>query len=331
MREKSKVLLVGLCLLVIRGCSDSNPVDFSGRFYVTMGPNPRGIMDVTQSDSTIIFTLDGAGISVEGTGTVTENTMTLSASFAQFGPFEASLTSTDDGESFSGLWTITGETFMEGTLAGTRTQWETYDIETLGIPLFISVDCIELSKMERVSKFRSGHGFDYSDDFETCRSMKHSFALKPGENPATCQIFAPFDGIVIGSLEDWEGTTIWKGTTIGFQPDSFNAFWVLIFHVNLHSALQVGDHVNAGQLLGKPQKEDGGTTIAVWVHTPGGDKLLSYFQVISNNLFALYQQRGFHSREVAIISKEERDAHPLTCQGEEIIDTGSLAHWFIMN
>ncbi|MCK4814712.1 hypothetical protein KA005_02990 [bacterium] len=331
MREKVKIFLVGLCLLVIWGCNNSNQVDFSGRFYVIMGPNPRGIMDVTQSDNGIIFTLVGAGFSAEGTGTVTENIMTLSASFSQLGSFEASVTSSDDGESFSGFWTISGQTFMEGTLSGTRTQWETYDIEAFGIPLFISVDCIELSKMEKVSKFRSGHGFDYSDDFETCRSMKHSFALKPGENPAACQIFAPFNGTVIGTLEDWEGTTFWKGTTIGLQPDSFKAFWVLIYHVNLDSSFQVGDHVNAGQILGKPKKEDGGTTIAVWVHTPNGDKLLSYFQVISDNLFVLYQQRGLYSREAAIISKEERDANPLTCQGEEIIDKGTLAHWFFLN
>jgi len=331
MGGKTKVFFVGLCLLIIWGCKNSNRVDFSGRFYVIMGPNPRGIMEVTQSDNGIIFTLVGAGFSVEGTGTVTENTMTLSASFAQLGPFEASVTSSNDGESFSGLWTISAQTFMEGTLSGTRSPWETYDIEAFGIPLFISADCIELSKMEKVSKFRSGHGFDYSDDFETCRSMKHSFALRPGENPAACQIFAPFNGTVIGSLEDWEGTTLWKGTTIGFQPDSFKAFWVLIFHVNLDSSLQVGDHVNAGQILGKPEKEDGGTTIAVWVHTPGGDKLLSYFQVISNNIFALYQQRGFFSREAATISRQKRDANPLTCLGEEIINTGTLSNWFFLN
>jgi hypothetical protein len=329
--RKILVFFTGLLLLATWGCNSSGPVDFSGRFYVVMGPNPRGIMDVTQSESNIAFTLDGAGFSVEGTGTVSENTLTLSASFAQFGPFEATLTSPDDGQSFSGAWTITGPTFMEGTLAGNRTTWETYDIETLGIPLFINTDCIELSRMKRVSKFRSGHGFDYSDDFESCRSMKHSFDLKPGENPGNSRIYAPFDGTVIGSLEDWEGTTLWKGTTIGFQPDFNEAFWLLIFHVNLDSLLQVGDHVSAGQLLGKPQKDDGGTTVAVWVHTPGGDKLLSYFQVISDNLFTLYRQRGMAARDAAIISRAERDADPLTCQGEEIIDTGSLSHWFILN
>jgi len=329
--KKILVFLGVLLLLVSWGCNNAGPVDFSGRFYVIMGPNPRGIMDVTQSGNSITFTLDGAGFSVEGTGTVSDSTLTLSASFAQFGPFESTLTSPDDGESFSELWTITGETFMEGTLAGARTPWETYDIENSGTPLFINADCIELFRIKRVSKFRSAHGLDYSDDFESCRNMKHSFALKPGENPDNSRIYAPFDGTVIGSLEDWEGTTLWKGTTIGFQPDFNKAFWLLIFHINLDSPLQVGDHVGAGQLLGQPQKDDGGTTVAVWVHTPTGDKLISYFQVISNSILAVYQQRGMSSREAAIISRAQRDADPLTCQGEEIIDTGSLADWFVLN
>ena len=85
MGEKFKVLMVGVCLLITWGCFDSNRVDFSGRFYVVMGPNPRGIMDVTQSGDRITFTLEGAGFSVAGTGTVTEDTMTLSAAFDPFG------------------------------------------------------------------------------------------------------------------------------------------------------------------------------------------------------------------------------------------------------
>jgi hypothetical protein len=326
-----KNYITAFCLAVLCACGDSNKADFDGRFYVTMGPNPRGIMDIIQSENSITFTLEGAGFHVEGTGTVTENTLTLSALIEQLGLFESTVTSSDGARSFIGLWTITGETFMEGTLAGDRTPWATYDVESSGIPLIVNSDCIELTKMERVSKFRSGHGFDYSDDFESCRSMKHSYALKPGENPDACSIFAPFSGTVIGYLEDREGTTLWKGTTIGIQPDSHEAFWVLLFHVNLDSPLEVGDHVEAGQFLGKPKKEDGGTTVAVWVHTPDGDKLLSYFHVISDSLLARYQLRGVDSREAAIISKAERDADPLTCQGEEIVDTGNLGHWFILN
>lgn len=72
-------------------------------------------------------------------------------------------------------------------------------------------------------------------------------------------------------------------------------------------------------------------TIAVWAHTPGGDMLLSYFKVISSDIYNLYKQRGLFSREAAIISKADRDADPLTCQGEEIINTGNLSDWFYFN
>ena len=33
----------------------------------------------------------------------------------------------------------------------------------------------ELDKIDKISKFRSGIGHDYWDDFENCRSMKHYF------------------------------------------------------------------------------------------------------------------------------------------------------------
>ncbi len=331
MKDLTMRFAIAFCLSVLCACADSDQVDFAGQFYVTIGPNPRVIMDISQTDGGIVFTLEGAGFQVDGTGTVTGNTLTFSASIEQLGPFESTVTSSDGGQSFTGVWTIAGETRMEGTLAGVRTPWPTYDVGSSGVPLIIGADCIEPSRMGMVSKFRSGHGFDYSDDFESCRSMKHSFAPKPGEDPATGRLFAPFSGTVIGSLEDWEGTTLWKGTTIGIRPDSQEAFWALLFHVNLDRPLQVGDHVEAGQTLGRPEKEDGGTTVAVWVHTPEGDRLLSYSHVISDGLLVQYQLRGLHSREAAIVSREERDADPLTCQGEEIIDTGNLDHWFILN
>lgn len=43
---------------------------------------------------------------------------------------------------------------------------------------FITTDYIELDKIDRVSKFRSGIGHDYRDDAESCRSMKHYFSYR---------------------------------------------------------------------------------------------------------------------------------------------------------
>ena len=44
---------------------------------------------------------------------------------------------------------------------------DTYDVDANGIPKFVTVDYIELGKIYRISKFRSGEGHYYSDDFES--------------------------------------------------------------------------------------------------------------------------------------------------------------------
>ena len=67
--------------------------------------------------------------------------------------------------------------------------------------------------------------------------------------------------------------------------------------------------------------------IAVGVFTPTGNKLVSYFDVMTDTLFRTYMRRGLKSRSDIIISKEERDADPLTCNGEAFTDSGTLENW----
>jgi hypothetical protein len=70
---------------------------------------------------------------------------------------------------------------------------------------------------------------------------------------------------------------------------------------------------------------------AVMVHSPQGRKLVSYFEVMSDALFQQYQARGLIRRSDAAISQEERDAHPLTCQGETFLSgSGVLEDWFYL-
>ena len=116
------------------------------------------------------------------------------------------------------------------------------------------------------------------------------------------------------------------------KPEDYEAFHLIIFHINLNNPLNVGDIVTAGQELGKSQKIFGTSTdLAVGVHTPNGYKLVSYFDVMTDLLFQDYQARGMGSRDEAIISKEERDADPLTCDGEEFVDSGNLENWVTLN
>jgi hypothetical protein len=71
--------------------------------------------------------------------------------------------------------------------------------------------------------------------------------------------------------------------------------------------------------------------IAVGVNTPGGWKLVSYFDVLTDSLFQSYQAAGVSSRDSLIISKEARDADPLTCSGETFTGSGTLENWVIIN
>ena len=204
-----------------------------------------------------------------------------------------------------------------------------------GIPQFISVDVIELSKISKISKFRSGAGHDYSDDFESCRSMKHYFIPKSNVDRVSVKIFSPVNGTVIDRSEEYSiESGFWKGTVITIKSIDYPAFYVIIYHVDLISELNVGDEVVAGQELGRPADYENLTIAdtAVGVITPEGYKLVSYFDVMTDFLFQNYQARGLSSRADIIISKEERDADPLVCEGEEeFIYTGNLENWITLN
>ncbi|HEX5107171.1 MAG TPA: hypothetical protein VFV95_01935 [Vicinamibacterales bacterium] len=59
---------------------------------------------------------------------------------------------------------------------------------------------------------------------------------------------------------------------------------------------------------------------------------LSYFEAMTDSVFAEYRARGVPSREAAIISKAERDADPVPCDGERQFSTqGTLQDWLYLN
>jgi hypothetical protein len=201
---------------------------------------------------------------------------------------------------------------------------ETYDIKSNGIPQFVQSDYIESAKIERISRFRSGAGHDYSDDFESCRSMKHYFQPSNNVNWASIQIRSPVAGTV--SRLDQERSA-GSGTQIRIKSSDFPAFYFILFHVQTNNPVSVGAFLSAGQLLGTHVGMQTSSDIAVGVNTPTGWKLISYFEVMTDSLFAMYQSRGMNSRTNAIISKEARDGDPLTCIGEAFQGPGTLPNW----
>ena len=200
----------------------------------------------------------------------------------------------------------------------------THDVESLGIPKLINADYIDLSEVSQISKFRSGIGHDYSDHFEKCRSMKHYYPVAKGTN-----IYAPVTGIVNFVLEEW------AGYKIQINCDENPAFYVEIFHLDPQTPIVVGDKLTAGQLLGYHSSNSTMSDIAAFVRVPSADtvatKFVSYFDLMTDELFENYQKRGVVSREDFIISKALRDSDPLDCSRDWGSGMGNLSNWADLN
>jgi hypothetical protein len=203
---------------------------------------------------------------------------------------------------------------------------DSWDIEKSGIPKFVSINYIELSKISRISKFRSSVGHDYSDAFEQCRSMKHYFEPGANEDWSSVKIFSPVKGTI--TRVDLE----WAGYKIEIASDSLPAFRFSIFHINTNKQYAIGDAVTAGQNLGNHIGSQTYSDIAVIVNDPTHQgRMISYFDMLIDQVFNQYILRGVGDRSELIISKSFRDSNPLSCNGDTFIGSDSIENWKELN
>ena len=190
---------------------------------------------------------------------------------------------------------------------------------------FVDHDYIDLDKIEYVSKFRSGSGHDYSDDYESCRSMKHYYHPHSSVTDWTSvNIYSPVDGKIVD-------LSVSNGTRVTIQSSLNPAYQFIIFHVAILPGIIKGREVTAGEHIGNHANNSTISDIAVRIFTlnEGMPKkqLVSYFDVMTDRLFSDYQARGLLNREDAIISAEDRDNDPLNCSGEEFyLNEGEAMH-----
>jgi len=215
---------------------------------------------------------------------------------------------------------------------------ETYDLEVNGYSRFVNVNYIHLMAIDVISKFRSGVGHDYSDSFETCRSMKHYFGCRRNVDPSTVEVVSPVGGYISNVFGEYmidDDEKIWEGIQIWVTSDEYPAFTFRIFHVELAADWAVGDEVSAGDLFGVRfgPGPGGMSDIAVMVKTPQGERKVSYFDLMTDTLFEKYKARGVQSRQEMIFTEEERDADPLNCvdKGSFFLDGGNLENWVNLN
>jgi len=197
-----------------------------------------------------------------------------------------------------------------------------YDLATRGVPKLITSDYIDLAKISRISRFRSGIGHDYSDDAERCRSMKHYFQPSFDLDWGSIIVSAPAPGTIADVQAEMT-----SGEQVRITPSAYPAVTIIVFHVRRDAGIAVGTIVAAGQRLGTHVGGQTMSDVAIRVRTIEGMRYVSYFDAMSDAVFERYVARGISSREALIISARDRDASALTCDGEQFQGSGSLANW----
>jgi hypothetical protein len=155
--------------------------------------------------------------------------------------------------------------------------------------------------------------------------MKHYFRPFTDINWTAVKIFSPLDGKVVRMEEGWAGYQIY------IQSDQYPQFTIILFHVAPYPEITISSNVTAGQEIGTHASDQTSSDIAVSRYANQGYILVSYFEVITDEVFAEFQARGVTSREDLILSKEQRDSNPITCDGETFTDPGTLPTWFSLS
>ncbi|MCW4029361.1 MAG: hypothetical protein NWE92_06915 [Candidatus Bathyarchaeota archaeon] len=164
-------------------------------------------------------------------------------------------------------------------------------------PQFCTKDFVNLDKIEQISLFRSFQGHDYSDSYEDNLSMKHYFT--PYSTVESVEIYCPVDGTISNIFEEQNGV----GYQVQIRVTNHPEYTINIFHINVTESLMVGESVEAGQQIGTASATQG-TDISVRKSVIFGDRLYSYFDVITDSVFAHYQARGASDRSEFIRSAD---------------------------
>jgi hypothetical protein len=205
-----------------------------------------------------------------------------------------------------------------------------YRIDPENLPKFVTSNVLHLSDIGAISKFRSNAGHDFSVGGETCRSMKHYFApvsqvqgqfiddqalLSNETYPLTVPVLAPTTGKITAITEE----QFPLGKQISIRPDGYPQFTIRLFHVYPNDGVEVGTQITAGEEIGKIKSVQ---QMDVAVQSIGltGTHYYSVYDVMDEFALAGYIDVGITSADTFSISKEERDAHPLTCNGEDFAD-----------
>jgi len=157
--------------------------------------------------------------------------------------------------------------------------------------------------VEKLTRFRSCCGHDFSGNGEDHRSMKAYLYARPEfvGSDTSLPVFSPCDGEIVSMKPE---TTMASGYQIRIVPRARPDAHVLLFHVNPSRG---AGSVRSGERIGHADLRMG---LAFDVTIESFGDLYSYFDWLEDDAFAPWKARGLASREAAKITREQRDADP---------------------
>ena len=202
-------------------------------------------------------------------------------------------------------------------------------IDPANPPKIATHNFIDLDPYIRITKIRAvyGHNYNYgSPEYDptgtSCSSMKHYLDAYTSDQRwdgnfgsydtrGVVKFYSPVDGdmytVVPGETE--------QGTEYQFyiSPTDYQKLTFTFHHVDLLEEFVSGGSVAAGQHIGYIMRPNGQGEIAVSISDGVHSQYISFFDVMTDEVFAEYQARGITSRDQMTISKEERAANPIPC------------------
>ena len=345
---KFLAVLFALSLAPLWGCGegegDVTQDDLTGGWWF-VGTSDTGVDDdpihVTMVQSGTAITIELTCVDDWPVGTGSYVAGALSVTFDLGGGEVVTVTGAAVGDELRGTYTVSGETEswrMERTdvvLDCTQACAPTTPMR------FVNDDFTNLAAVAEISLFRSSEGHDYSDPCEECRSMKHYYLPKPAFlGNDVIELRAPVDGTIIEVTDARHGASPpGENKQVRIRSSLQPEYTFILFHVDLlDEAFVVGKVVGAGEQIGwarmwYPDLDSFAHDfdIAVWYFTPYGERYVSFFDVMTDTLFATYQARGITTRSDLILDEAARDADPLFCAGESFTNVGTLPVWAVLS
>ena len=205
------------------------------------------------------------------------------------------------------------------------------NIDPTNPPKLATSNFIDLDPYIRITKIRAAYGHNYnygSVDHDptgkSCSSMKHYFDAYTEQQRwngdfgsydtrGAVKFYSPVDGNMYQLIPK----EIEQGTEYQFYigPTGYSQLVFTFHHVDLLDEFITagGGSVTAGQHIGYIMRPHGQGEIAVAVSNGANTEYISFFDVMTDEVFAEYQARGITSRAQMTIPREERAANPIPC------------------